>query len=283
VTRGAAVVNPHFVGLQHLPFAFLRAIKLGPPLIFSVHGADVAGILKGSRAQRILCRWMYAKADLIVACSTALSADARRVNPRANVVVIWNGVSAPDVSQCERRLNARYIVSVASFHFHKGHDILLEAFDRISHIQTDLQLVLIGNNGPNLTRVQQDIRERKLENKTHVIVDVPHREVWFWLSHAECLVLASRSEPFGLCLVEAALTKTPVVATAVGGIPEIVAGGLHGLLSPPEDPEALAAAILKTLSEKAETADRVRRFHTFASTLTWENASNAYREHARLD
>jgi glycosyltransferase involved in cell wall biosynthesis len=71
------------------------------------------------------------------------------------------------------------------------------------------------------------------------------------------VVLPSRREAFGRVLVEAMATGVPVVATAVGGIPEVCIDGVTGLLVPPDDPDALAVAIALTLTDQAATADRV--------------------------
>jgi glycosyltransferase involved in cell wall biosynthesis len=71
------------------------------------------------------------------------------------------------------------------------------------------------------------------------------------------VVLPSRQEAFGRVLIEAMATGVPVVASAVGGIPEVCADGVTALLVPPEDPEALSVAIALTLTDLAATEARV--------------------------
>jgi glycosyltransferase involved in cell wall biosynthesis len=70
-------------------------------------------------------------------------------------------------------------------------------------------------------------------------------------------VTPSRGEPFGLVVIEAMASGTPVVATDAGGIPEIVTNGVDGLLVPPRDPEALAGAIIQLLTNR-ELAERLK-------------------------
>lgn len=282
VTRGAAAVNAHFIGLQHLPLAILRSLRLCPPLILSVHGSDVTEILASSRLRRALSAWLFSKADLVVACSNALAARVNQVSPKAKVTCIWNAVSPPPEFTFERPLENKYIVCVAGFHFNKGHDLLLEAFQIIARNFEGLDLVLIGNDAPQREAVVAEINKRGLEHRVHVKLDLRHDDVWNWIQNAECLVLPSRNEGLPLSLLEAALVQTPVIATSVGGIPEIIPDGIHGLLCPPEDPVRLAAAMMQTLSNPEAAAHRVRRFYDFARNLTWENVVEAYRSQAGL-
>jgi glycosyltransferase involved in cell wall biosynthesis len=84
------------------------------------------------------------------------------------------------------------------------------------------------------------------------------------MRHLDVLVLPSREEPFGTVLAEAMAAGTPVVATRVGGLAEVVEDGVSGLLVEPGQPDALAAAIVAVLERRAEMGDaarqRARRF-----------------------
>jgi glycosyltransferase involved in cell wall biosynthesis len=86
------------------------------------------------------------------------------------------------------------------------------------------------------------------------------------MRHLDVLVLPSRQEPFGTVLSEAMAVGTPVVATRVGGLPEVVEDGITGRLVNPGDPDALAAAIVDVLAARDEMREPARqaaaRFHT---------------------
>jgi len=86
------------------------------------------------------------------------------------------------------------------------------------------------------------------------------------LRHVAVLVLPSKREPFGTVLSEAMAVGTPVVATAVDGLPEVVEDGVTGRLVPPGDPEAIAAAVADVLARRAELSAAAKRaaerFHT---------------------
>jgi glycosyltransferase involved in cell wall biosynthesis len=88
------------------------------------------------------------------------------------------------------------------------------------------------------------------------------------MRHLSVLVLPSRDEPFGTVLAEAMAVGTPVVATRVGGLPEVVEDGVTGELVAPGDPVALAAAVLRVLARRDEMGaaarEHARRFHVEA-------------------
>ena len=83
-------------------------------------------------------------------------------------------------------------------------------------------------------------------------------DVAAWLRRADLLVHPVRWEGFGLALLEAMLASLPVVATRVSSIPEIVLDGETGLLVPPDDPAALAAAVNRVLADPSDFGERGR-------------------------
>jgi glycosyltransferase involved in cell wall biosynthesis len=266
-TRGAVAVNPHFVGLELLPLSLLRWLRLCPKVILSVHGADIAEAVKSSGWTRTLFTWMLSSADLVVA---------------ANVVAVWNAVTASSDSPLAGQVNGRYVICVAHFVAKKAHDVLLQAFSLIEKERSDLRLVLIGGDGPERQEIISLIHSLGLGSKVDVMVNVPHREVLGWIAHAKCLILPSREEPFGMVLLEAALVRVPVVATRVGGVPEFVSDKIHGLLCEPDRPDDIAQAVLTTLSDRASTQKRTQAFYEHAQRFTWERAFARYRSKAAL-
>jgi len=274
-TRGAVAVNPHFVGLELLPLSLLRWLRLCPKVILSVHGADIAEAVKSSGWTRTLFTWMLSSADLVVACSHALAEQVKRFSPAANVVAVWNAVTASSDSPLAGQVNGRYVICVAHFVAKKAHDVLLQAFSLIEKERSDLRLVLIGGDGPERQEIISLIHSLGLGSKVDVMVNVPHREVLGWIAHAKCLILPSREEPFGMVLLEAALVRVPVVATRVGD-------KIHGLLCEPDRPDDIAQAVLTTLSDRASTQKRTQAFYEHAQRFTWERAFARYRSKAAL-
>ena len=146
--------------------------------------------------------------------------------------------------------------SVAMFRGSKGHDHLLEAFARVHARRPDARLLLVGDGGRRAW-AEGLARERGLADVvrfTGFRSDVPAL-----LAIMDCFALAStRTEGVPQSLLQAAAAGVPLVASRIGGIPEVVEDGVTGLLVPPENPAALAEAIERVLADPAAAAARAR-------------------------
>jgi glycosyltransferase involved in cell wall biosynthesis len=282
LVRGSVAVNVHFPGPDATPYVLLRRLGFFPRLILSVHGADLTLAEQSHGLERAIYRWMFQHADTIIACSSALGQRLQRFEPGLRVAAVLNACQQPPTDLRPRPLANPYLVCVAGYVRKKGHDVLLRAFAPIAKRRPELHLVMLGREGPERTAIQTQIHELGLEARCHVLLNVPHGDVWSWVRHAECLVLPSRDEPFGIALLEAALVNTPVVATRVGGIPEFVEDGVHALLCDPDQPEKLAQAIQQTLDDPQARQLRVDAFHTHALGFTWDRVLADYRATAGL-
>jgi glycosyltransferase involved in cell wall biosynthesis len=135
---------------------------------------------------------------------------------------------------------------VARLEPEKGHPTLLEAWPRVLQRVPDAYLLLVGE-GSKRTELEQLARELKVAHRvvfTGRRDDVPAVTAAF-----DVAVLPSYREAQGLTILEAMALSRPVVASNVGGIPEVIEDGVTGLLVPPHDPEALAAAIVRLLTD----------------------------------
>ena len=144
---------------------------------------------------------------------------------------------------------ARVLLCVCRLERQKGVDVAIRALREIPAAH----LVVLGE-GPERGDLERLARE--LGVPVHLPGRVP--DVAAWLRRASLLVHPARWEGFGLALLEAMLASLPVVATAVSSIPEIVADGETGLLVPPDDPAALAAAVNLVLADPSGYGERGR-------------------------
>ena len=143
--------------------------------------------------------------------------------------------------------DAQVLLAISRLEPQKGLDVAVRALPSIRVRHPNAALVVLGE-GPQ--RAELAALARELEVPVHLLGRVP--DVAAWLHRADVLVHPARWEGFGLALLEAMLASKPVVATNASSIPEIVADGETGLLVPPDDPAALAAAVNRVLGDPGD-------------------------------
>ena len=116
---------------------------------------------------------------------------------------------------------------------------------------------MLAGDGPDAEKLRSLAGELGLDGRARFLGPQPRSTVFELLSAGDAVVLPSKWENFPHVLVEALAVGTPVIATAAGGVTEIVRDGENGLLVPPEDPEALAAAIRRYFGD-ADLRERLR-------------------------
>jgi glycosyltransferase involved in cell wall biosynthesis len=146
---------------------------------------------------------------------------------------------------------SRVVGTVGRLNAQKGHTYLLQAAERLAEKRGDVQWVIAGD-GELRVRLEEEARLRGLEPHVRFLghrSDVP--EV---LAALDLFVLSSNFEGMCFAVAEALAVEVPVVATDVGGVSQSVVDGETGLLVPPRDPVALAAAIERLLDDGIERA-----------------------------
>jgi L-malate glycosyltransferase len=232
--------------------------------IFGLPGAALAGvpvrianrreILTGdkSRAQLTGQRAAYRLAHAVVANSGAARLQlAREGVPAAKLHVIPNGLALDRFTPIAERAAIRRVVMVANLRAEKGHDTLLAAAPRILERHPDASFTFVGE-GPRRSALETLTRALGLGGRVQFLGE--RRDVGAVLAGHDLFVLPSRSEAFPNALIEAMASALPVVATDVGGIPEVVRSGSNGLLVAPDDERALADAIVGLMDDPAGAA-----------------------------
>lgn len=247
-------VNIHFPG--DMAFTFDRLLAPGKdelPLLLSFHGSDVTNLTTLSDTQKADWRALITRSRATVPCSNDL---ARRMNTALQAElplrIIYSGVDAQAFAAGaagEPPADKRVILHVGKFDHNKGQDLLIEAFARLAGQFPDTMLHLVGGKGDSLASLRAAAAATGLADRIRFTVDVPPAEMPSHFKQAHFFALPSRLEGFGLVLLEAGAFSMPVVATRVGGIPEIIDDAYNGLLIEPNDAAALTRALQKLLSD----------------------------------
>lgn len=245
--HGVSVVHAHNEGSR----VWALALKATLPRLRVAYTLHNPGIVPGhGGAHRLLYRHGI---DATVAISTAVRAESEGFG-LSRLTEITNGI---DLSRIARRGEARVpgpvrILDCARFQADKGQDVLIEALAHLVAAGRDVHLTLAGplpRDPAFLDGLRALAAARGLAERVRFVHGLT--DVTALLLDADVYALSSRSEGFGLALVEAMATGLPVVATRTEGPSETVEDGVSGLLVAPGDAEAMAAALERLIADPA--------------------------------
>jgi glycosyltransferase involved in cell wall biosynthesis len=280
-----AAINAHYP----TPSVFIlermaRSLAQPIPVLLSFHGADLSAVGDASAPEVAAWRALAQRVQANVVCSQDMQSRLHQtLGDNVAACVIHNGIHAhqfermADVAQPPPIPGGRMVLNVGKFEHKKGQDVLIEALGRLQNDYSDLQLVLVGATDHALPALQALCQQHKLGGRVHFFQDIPHAHMAGFFQKARIFVLPSRVEPFGLVLLEAGIFGLPVVASRVGGVPEILEDGVTGRLVPPGDPEALAMCLRALLDEPATAqAMGLRLRQHVVLAFTWAQAHAKY-------
>jgi glycosyltransferase involved in cell wall biosynthesis len=234
-----------------------------PSNIFGLPAATLAGVPVRVASRREvnpgrrrielgLQRTAYACSHKIVANCRAAAERLRfeRV-PARKIAVIHNGVDVGPAPLPRVPAISRRVVTVANLRPEKGHDVLIDAAAHVLEQFPETRFDIVGG-GPLYDTLTRRVRESGLEA---AVTFAGHQDgVAARLRAADLLVLPSRSEAFPNAVLEGMAAGLAIVASAVGGVPELIDHGRTGVLTPPGDAVALADRICTLIADPALAA-----------------------------
>jgi len=252
----------------------LLARRLGKPFVVTARGSDINRIAQLAGPRRLILSAARAAAR-VVAVSQALKQAMVELGIESDrIVVLRNGVDLElfrpvDRDEARRSLGltaAKVLVSVGNLVPEKGHDLFVEAVAALPGIEA-----LIVGAGPERGRLLGLIARKGLAGRLRILDEMPQERLPTVYSAADALVLASVREGWPNVLLEAMACGTPVVAAAVGGVPEIVAAPIAGRVVESRGSAALARAVSDLLASPPDRS-AVRRY---AERFGWDEIARA--------
>jgi len=280
------LVNVHFLGANAFYIYLLRKIlpfRFG--LVVTLHGTNEApnehlADSEGNWEAKILnftAKKILRDAEAVVAVSQHLFDKVTRFFPdlHSKTSVIPVGV------EFERFANVTpeegdYILGLGRLSFEKGFDILIRAFQHLSSHFPKLKLVVAGDGSEkeSLIGLAESLGVR---DRIKFCGEVSRERAIELLSKCRALAVPSRIEGFGVVILEALALGKLVVATSVGGIPEIIRDGETGFLVPPENPEKLSEKLGFVLSNEKLASDiGSRASKAMKGTYDWDAIAGKY-------
>ncbi|MBZ0111175.1 MAG: N-acetyl-alpha-D-glucosaminyl L-malate synthase BshA [Thermoanaerobaculia bacterium] len=292
-TKMVEVSRHHDLDLLHVHYAVPNAVSgvlarsiVAPqplPLVTTLHGTDIT-LVGNDPSYLETTRWGIAQSDAV----TSVSKDLERATREAfaidtPITVVPNFIDPERYLQVAEREGARrwanpgekIIVHISNFRPVKRVQDVVEVF-RLLLEDHDVRLLMVGD-GPERPKVEQRCRELGICSKITFIGNLPLVEEI--LVGADLFLLPSETESFGLAALEALSCRVPVIATAVGGLPEVVLDGKTGFLLPKGDVEGMARAAAVLLEDDAmrqEFGDAGR--HDAVSRFAVETVVQQYRD-----
>ncbi len=221
---------------------------------FSTFFIITLGLLNQFLFSKILIRRLLIRANSVVCVSKNLAAfilnDYSFVKPKLSV--IYNGIQLSRFNYSEKKIknikkelslsDEKIILYLGRLSGEKGIDYLIRALVHIENL--NYKLLIVGYGNPDYESYLKDlIKDLRVEEKVLVIKGVDYFEVPLYLGMSDILILPSLYESLGYVILESFACKTPVIATRVGGVPELIKNNKNGFLVPPKNPKKLAEKI----------------------------------------
>jgi len=245
------------------------------PFFIKVHGSDVNEFAQDkARAKQIV--WACNNAQGVFSVSKALKEQLISIGVKEDKIhVIYNGVNKDVFFPPEMKIESNELLYIGNLKETKGIGELVKAFIILKKSQPKLTLTIAGSGDMEI-EICELLAQTKFADSVQLLGSVPHSLIPNLIRQAKILVLPSYAEGVPNVVLESMSCGTPVVATCVGGIPEVVSEDT-GILVTPKNVQALVIGLEQALSKKWSTEKIVKQ----AAHFSW--TSNAEQVHRHLN
>ena len=256
------IIHAHYA-VPHATAGFLSRQVLAssgsgtvPKVVTTLHGTDITLVGNDPSYSEIVA-FSIEQSDGVTAVSESLRASTQaELGVKREIAVIPNFLDCAvhrrvDSPELRKRLagddDTKLVIHVSNFRPVKRVDAVVRIFDRIRQ-NVGARLLLVGD-GPELATAHRVARELGISHLVRAVG--AQEEVQPLLSVSDVFLLPSAQESFGLAALEAMACEVPVVASCVGGLPEVIVHGVSGFLHPPDALDEMAASAVDLLSNPA--------------------------------
>ena len=276
--RGFDILHCHSAYPQgYVGASFKKIFKT--PLVITSHGDLVKG--ERVREERLLAgrtRRALKRADAVTAVSHYMQGESVDAGAPAGIVsCIPNAVDLKVFGSEGKFVSGKpYLFSMGILRKVKGFDILIRAFKEVRRVHPEISLFIAGE-GKEKESLKKLVRDLHLEECIDFFGSVTDEEKAKLLKGAEFYVCSAiREEPFSNSTLEAFASGKTVVASNVGGIPDLVKDQVTGLLVPPGDPDLLARKVIELLDHPALISEMSGNAHGRSKEFSLEITMNKY-------
>jgi len=276
------LIHSHHAGIRSLgTLLFCKYHKI--PFIMTVHGAEITLDENWQREKRMIS-YLLQETDYVISVSQFTASYLTQRGFQGKPYIIPNGIDFEkfrtpqvDILKLKQKYHLPekmlFLLYVSSFKEWKGPDIFIHALKKVKY---PFYAIMIGRDLGYLQFCQKLASEFQLSDKIKFLTDLPEEEVigFFHLANIFVFPTKVQSEGFGIVAIEAMAAGTPIIASKIAAIPEIVKDGETGLLFEPGNSDEMASKI-ELLSSDAELYDHLRKngFRLIESSFTWSKIS----------
>jgi len=272
-------INPDILHSQSILRTGLACFIAGKlfrkPYISYCRGSDIYGRW---RFKKMVSKLVLKSAEAVIALTEDIKREIEKICDR-DVYVIPNGIDLERFEnlskeqsrgKLEIKQGEQIIIYVGRFRPEKGVQYLIQAMDIIRQKDANARLIL-GGEGPEEGNLKRLVEQLNLGACINFAGQIPNEKVPEYMTASNVFVLPSLSEGFGIVNLEAMASGLPIVASKVGGLPEIITDGENGFLVEPKNPEQIAERVLLLLKDDELKGKISRSNKEKAKRYSWKN------------